>query len=401
MSLLPFEDALARLLEGAFAVADTESVGLRHAQGRILAEAIVALRTQPGFDASAMDGYAVRAADVVVGRPLRVVGAVQAGHSAPPLGAGEVIRIFTGAPVPAGADAVLIQENCRTDGHAMIPAATVVAGENIRPSGNDFAAGDTLIAAGAPLRAARIALAGSGGHAELPVLRRPRVSILMTGDELVLPGMSAGPAQIVASNGYAVAAIVEAAGGTVLGVDLAPDDEALIAGRLEAAEQAGADVFVTIGGASVGEYDLVEGVLAKAGVVLHFSKVAIRPGKPVLAGRRGSFRAIGLPGNPASSLVAATLFLRPLVERLAGRVDRLTMYPGVLGADLPANDQRAEFMRARIEHIEGATRPTVRPLGRQDSSLMSVIAGADVLLFRPANAAPAFTGDLCNFVPLD
>ena len=399
MSLRPVEDALADLLEGVGALTGTESVPLRLAAGRVLARDVIALRTQPDFDASAMDGYALRAEDAADGRLLTLIGEAQAGRAFEgTVGSGQAVRIFTGAPVPAGADTVLIQENAeRVEGDVR---ATVVPskGANIRPLGNDFSAGETLVSAGSRLTAGMVALAASGGHPALDVLRRPRVAILATGDELVEPGQPVGPSQIVASNGYGVAALVEANGGDVLDLGIAPDDLDAIGARLDEAVAAGVDIFVSIGGASVGDHDLAAKAFASRGVSLDFWKVAMRPGKPIMAGRLGPAMIVGLPGNPASSMVAATVFLRPLVRRLAGLPDA-GFRKGRLGRNVPANDDRAEFVRSRIEGAEGEV--VIVPLSRQDSSLLSIYARAEALLLRPANAAAARTGDDCLYLPLD
>ncbi|WP_185982515.1 molybdopterin molybdotransferase MoeA [Aureimonas mangrovi] len=402
MSLLPVEDALERLLRDAIAIGGTEELPLRAAAGRILAETVVAHRTQPDFDASAMDGYAVRAEDVRVGTPLRLIGASAAGNAFErQLGPGEAVRIFTGAPVPPGANAVLIQENtARPDEASVIPTQPITQGSHIRPAGNDFREGGTLVEAGTRLGAGTLALAASGGHPSLTVLRRPRVAVLATGDELVPPGEPVGPAQIVASNTYGIMALAEANGAEVIDLGIAPDRMDALTARIDEAVRQDADILVTIGGASVGDHDLVARALEASGVSLDFWKVAMRPGKPLMAGRRGPMWVLGLPGNPASSMVTATLFLRPLLRRLAGLDDAPGFRKGILATDLPANDHRAEFMRARIESGDGE-RPTIRPLPRQDSSLLSVYAGATALLLRPANAQAARAGDECSYLPLD
>lgn len=401
MSLRPVDEALEDLLRGVVAVGTSESVPLREAAGRVLAGDVAALRTQPDFDASAMDGYALRARDQ--DRPLRLIGEAQAGRAFEgTLADGQAVRIFTGAPVPAGADTVLIQENAeRLDVDTVRAAEAVSPGANIRRAGNDFSAGDLLLRAGSRLTAGQVALAASGGHPRLDVLRRPRVAILATGDELVEPGQAVGPSQIVASNSYGVAALVEANGGEVLDLGIAPDDLQAIAARLDAAGDAGADVFVSIGGASVGDHDLAARAFESRGVALDFWKVAMRPGKPIMAGRLDGMRIIGLPGNPASSMVAATVFLRPLLRRLAGLGDDAGHRIGRLGADVPANDHRTEFVRSRLVVRSQDRVPDVVPLPRQDSSLLSIYAAADVLLVRPAHAPAASSGTSCVYLPLD
>ncbi|EAU40110.1 probable molybdopterin biosynthesis protein [Fulvimarina pelagi HTCC2506] len=402
MSLLPVEDAHARVLAGAEPIARTETVSLRAARGRVLAEDILARRTQPGFAASAMDGYAVRADDAARGAVLQVVGEAAAGHGwTGSIATGEALRIFTGAPLPEGADSVLIQEDAEPAGDDRIRVSEAPSrGDHIRRAGVDFSEGDRLLSAGTVLSAGAIALAASGGHPALTVRARPRIAILATGDELVMPGETVGPHQIVASNTFGIAALAEEAGGEAIQCGIAGDDVAEIAARFDEAVAEGADVFVTIGGASVGKHDLVGKVFASRDVDLDFWKVAMRPGKPFMAGRKGSLRIAGLPGNPASSLVAATLFLAPLIRRLAGFPDRPLYHDGVFAEAMPENGARANFVRAVFEGFEG-TRPRLRPLGKQDSSLLSVYARADALLMRPVDAPPAKVGDPCRYVALD
>ena len=403
MTLLSVDAAFALLMEGAVAVEGTESLDLHEAYGRILADDLVATRTQPAFAASAMDGYALRAADAAATlAPLRVIGESAAGRAFDgSVGPGEAVRIFTGAPVPEGADAILIQENAdRLSADSVLPLEPAVAGRHIRRAGADFSAGEVLLQGSTRLTAGAIALAASGGHPQVTVRRRPRVAVLATGDELVLPGESVGPSQIVASNSYGVAAMVAAAGAEALDYGIAHDDVAEIGACLDRALAEEVDVFVTIGGASVGDHDLVGKVFASRGVALDFWKVAMRPGKPLMAGRIGPMRLVGLPGNPASSMVAATLFLRPLVAALSGS-PRVPIYrEAVLGADMPENDQRADFIRATLGETQAVT-PIVTPFGRQDSSLLSIYARADVLLLREPFAPAAKAGDLCRYIALD
>ena len=400
---MPVDEAYERMVGSARPLGRVETVMLKDAHGRILGEPVLATRTQPSFDASAMDGYAVRSTDLTdLSKPLRRIGESAAGRAfTGAMGPGECVRIFTGAPVPNGADAILIQEDAEAFDDGTIHATdTVDVGQHVRPAGVDFSAGDMLLNAGSRLTPGAIALAASGGHPELAVLARPRVAILATGDELVLPGEVVGSSQIVASNSFGVAAMVEAAGGVAIDCGIAGDSQTDIAERLDEARAAGADVFVTIGGASVGDHDLVGAVFASRGVELDFWKVAMRPGKPLMAGRLGAMHIVGLPGNPASSMVAATLFLAPLVRRLAGDADRPLYAGGVLGTDMPENGIRTDFARARLERRPDGL-ATVLPLGRQDSSLLSIYARADVLLVRDPHAEPARKGDPCRFVALD
>ncbi|BDA84689.1 molybdopterin molybdenumtransferase MoeA [Aureimonas sp. SA4125] len=403
MTLISVEAAFALLMDGAVPVEGTETIGLNTAYGRILASDLAALRTQPSFAASAMDGYALRASDATAsGSRLRVVGESAAGRAfGGRPGPGEAVRIFTGAPVPEGCDAIVIQENADrvSDGEVLLLEAAV-PGRHIRSAGADFSAGAVLQPAGTRLSAGAIALAASGGYPEVSVRRRPRIAVLATGDELVLPGESIGPSQIVASNSYGVAAMVTSAGGVALDYGIARDDAAEIGGFLDRALAEHVDIFVTIGGASVGDHDLVADVFAQKGVTPDFWKVAMRPGKPLMAGRIGSMRLVGLPGNPASSLVAATLFLRPLVSTLAGCPSAPMYRNAVLGTDMPANDLRADFIRATLGEREALT-PVVMPITRQDSSLLSVYARADVLLRREPFASAARAGDPCRYILLD
>ena len=402
MSLISVEDAHERLLGAARPIARTIVLTLREAAGRVLAEDVLAKRTQPGFDASAMDGYALRAEDAEAPfQPLKVIGESAAGRAFEGrIGAGEAVRIFTGAPVPEGADAILIQEDAeRGEDGALLPTEAVTAGQHIRPAGVDFSAEAVLLRKGSLLSPGGVALAASGGHPRLLVLDRPKVAVLATGDELVPPGEAVGPSQIVASNSYGVAALVEASGGTVIDCGIAPDREDEIAGHLDRALAAGCDCFVTIGGASVGDHDLIGKVFEAKKVEIAFLKVAMRPGKPLMAGRIGDMRLVGLPGNPASSMVAATLFLAPLVRRLAGRPDKPLTRAAVLGADVPANGMRADFMRSKTELQPDGT-IVVTPLPRQDSSLLSIYAAADALLMRPPNAPAARAGESCRIVDL-
>ncbi|MCQ0988484.1 molybdopterin molybdotransferase MoeA [Jiella marina] len=401
MSLISVEEAYARLVTPVRPIARTEELPLAEAAGRVLAEDIVARRTQPGFAASAMDGYAVRAADTEQPfQPLRVIGEAAAGRVfSGHVGEGEAVRIFTGAPIPDGADAILIQEDAerREDG-SLLPTESVRPDQHVRPAGVDFRDGDRLLSKGTHLSPGAIALAACGGYPRLQVLARPKVAVLATGDELVPPGAEAGPAQIVASNSYGVAALIEQAGGEALDLGIAPDDEGQIAGHLDAALEAGCDVFVTIGGASVGNHDLIGKVFQSKNVELAFLKVAMRPGKPLLAGTIGDMRLVGLPGNPASAMVTATLFLAPLVRALSGRDAGVPREAGVLGSDLAPNGERADFMRATRSIEDG--RKIIRPLPRQDSSLLSIYAAADVLLVRAPQAPAAQAGEPCAFIAL-
>lgn len=399
--LLSVAEALARVLASAQAL-PAESVPLREARGRTLAADLVALRTQPPADMSAMDGYALRAADLANG-PLKLVGESAAGRRYPVrLGRGETVRIFTGAPVPEGADTILIQENAAVDGDGVRALETPALGRNIRRAGLDFAAGETLLHAGTRLGAAELALAAAMNHPAVPVARRPLVAVIATGDELVRPGEPAEPDQIVASNSYAIAAFVQAAGGVPLDLGIVADDLPALEAAIRRAREAGADVLVTLGGASVGDHDLVKPALARQGMELGFWRIAMRPGKPLIHGRLGSMALLGFPGNPVSSIVCAVLFLMPLVRALSGDraagLDRSE--PAVLGAALRANDRRQDYMRATLTIRSDGT-PVAMPNVLQDSSMLRVLAQAQCLVIREPEAPAAAAGAACRILRLE
>lgn len=400
--LLSVAEARALLTAGVVPLA-SEPVTLSDAVGRVLAEDLVAGRTQPPFAASAMDGYAVRAADVAeTPARLRVIGIAPAGRAFEGrVGPGEAVRIFTGAPVPEGADAILIQENAVADGDGRIRALQAVPpGRFVRPVGLDFRAGETLLAAGLRLDWRSVSLAAAMNYPVLQVRRRPRVAIVATGDELVPPGATPLPEQIVASNSFGVAAMVEAAGGTAIDLGIAADTATAIADRVAAALAAEADILVTLGGASVGEFDLVRETLGSAGMDLGFWKIAMRPGKPLIFGRIGATRVLGLPGNPVSGLVCALLFLKPLVRGLLGATPLFDPEtPAVLGAPLAANDERQDYLRGTLEDGAGGL-PVVRALDLQDSSMLSRLARADCLIVRDPFAPAAAVGDTCRIIRL-
>jgi molybdopterin molybdotransferase len=394
--LLPVEEALERLLAGAGPL-EAERIPIARAGGRVLAGPITALRTQPPFDASAMDGYAVRAGDITaLPAHLSVIGAAPAGKRYEgTVGSGQAVRIFTGAPVPEGADAILLQEDARIVSEGVIEALeSADRGKHIRRAGLDFAEGEPLLPAGRVLDAAALSLAAAANHAELAVVRRPLVAIIATGDELLPPGSRPGPDQIIASNGYGVAAIARDAGADILDLGIAPDDRGMIAAALHRALDAGADILVTLGGASVGDHDLVREVLMREGMTLDFWKIAMRPGKPLMFGRIGATRALGLPGNPVSSLVGAHLFLKPLLARLGGHPYRPDMRVGRLGKAMPENDRRQDYVRALAEETpEGWL---VTPFDRQDSSMLKTLAAANCLIVREPHASAAGAGDPCT-----
>ncbi len=401
--LMSVADAIGRIVGAVQAPVPAETVSINDAAGRVLAAPLVATRTQPPFPASAMDGYAVRAADLTPGKRLRLAGESAAGRRfVGDLKPGEAIRIFTGAPVPAGADTILIQENALLDGDGVIPRQTEPCGRFVRPAGLDFASGDVFFAAGHRLLAKDMALAASLGPATVSVRRRPRLAVLATGDELVNPGESPGPDQIVAANHLSVMRLIENAGGDARFLGIAKDTIEALRSAIAAARDWQADVLVTMGGASVGDHDLVQAALSEAGMELGFWKIAMRPGKPLMFGHLDRAVVLGLPGNPASSVVCAHVFLKPLLAVLLGEPDaaRDRTLPGVLGCDLPENDMREEYMRATlVQPAHGL--PVLSPDAKQDSSLTRVLAAADALVIRAAHAPAAKAGDACRYMPLD
>jgi molybdopterin molybdotransferase len=401
MALLSVEDALARVID-AVEPTQAEPVAAERAHGRVLAAPLQALLTQPPFTASAMDGYAVRAADVaVLPATLAVIGTAAAGHQyAGKVGPGEAVRIFTGAPMPDGADAVVIQENADADSERVVVREGAVEPESVRPRGMDFHEGETLLAAGRRLGPRELGLAAAMGHGSLSVRRRPHVAILSTGDELVPPGIPPGAGQVVASNHLAVAALAEAAGAEVSLLGIARDTREDLARHI--GEAAGADVLVTIGGASVGEHDLVAPVLQARGLALSFWKIAMRPGKPLMFGRLDGSRVLGLPGNPAASFVCARLFLVPLIWRLLGRPAEASLATAEarLGTPVEANGPRQHYMRAVCRPgTDGFLQ--VSPLPFQHSSLIAPLAQASCLLVRPPHAPPAAAGSAVSILMLD
>ncbi|TKT79386.1 gephyrin-like molybdotransferase Glp [Aquamicrobium sp. LC103] len=398
--LLPVDEALSRLLEGASPL-PAEAVAIADAGGRVLAEDVKALRTQPPFDASAMDGYAVRADDISrVPARLAMIGESVAGrrfHGV--VGEGEAVRIFTGAPVPEGADTVLLQEDARSIEEGVVETLEATrCGRNIRRAGLDFQIGETLLEAGRTLDPIALSLAAAANHPRLSVVRKPLVAILATGDELVPPGVEPGPDQIVASNVFGVAAIARSAGADVLDLGIAPDREEAIAATVGEALSAKADVVVTLGGASVGDHDLVRGVLTGLGMELSFWKIAMRPGKPLMSGRIGGHRVLGLPGNPVSSLVCAHLFLKPLVARLGGLAAEADIRDAVLSLPMKANDHRQDYVRAHVEPRDGKLVAT--PFSQQDSSMLKTMASANALIVRAPQAEAANAGDSCRVLLL-
>lgn len=399
-ALLPAAEALQRVVARATPLAP-EVVPLARADGRVLAQDVEALRSQPPFDVSAMDGYAARADDLAAGKALTVVGESAAGHKLDrKLQAGEAARIFTGAVLPAGADVVVEQESATRDGDR-VTLARYEAGKNIRAAGVDFREGDILLKKGERLTPRALSLAASMDHASLRCAKRPRVAIFSTGDELVPPGAGGAPERIVASNHYSIAALCAREGAEILETRILKDQLELIFDAIrDAAEHA--DVIVTLGGASVGDHDLIRPALDKAGAVIDFHKIALRPGKPTLSGGIGNTRLLGLPGNPVSTYVCGVIFLLPLLRALQGMNDPVPKpQPAILGADVWENDHRADYVRS-ASHIDAQGRRVVMPFLKksQDSSYASVLAKADCLLVRAPHAAAAKGGEVCEIIPL-
>lgn len=400
MALVPVAEALERLLDGA-TVLPGESVALMDAADRVLAEPVVALRTQPPFNASAMDGYAARAADVAsIPARLSVIGMAPAGRGFEgTVGPAQAVRIFTGAPLPSGADTIVIQENARDLGGGDIEVIEpTVKGRNIRRLGLDFSKGDVLLEKGRLLDPAALSLAASANHPRVSVVKRPLVAIIATGDELLPPGSELGPDQIISSNAYGVAAAARSVGAKALDLGIAADRKEAIATLVKKAVAAGADVIVTLGGASVGDHDLVHDVLTGEGMTLDFWKIAMRPGKPLMFGRLGDVRCIGLPGNPVASLVCTQLFLKPLLARLGGRSYRQDIREARLGAAMPANDLRQDYVRAVVTEEAGTFKAT--PFGIQDSSMLRMLADANALIVREPFAPAAAAGAACSVLML-
>ena len=386
--LLPVDEALKRILDGVDLVS-SETVELHDAADRVLAQPLKALRTQPPFPASAMDGYAVRASDVqTVPVNLTVIGESAAGHGfSGTVKAGNAVRIFTGAPVPKGADTIVIQEDVDRVSETEINVREgAPAGKYVRPAGLDFSEGDELIGAYEPMTPGSLSLAAAMNHAELTVFRKPRVALISSGDELLPPGSDLGPDQIIESNTYGVKALLERAGATCLDIGIAADTLEALEDAFSKADAFEPDVIVTSGGASVGDHDLVREALERRGVSLNFWKLAMRPGKPVMFGtgnRNGTtVRYIGLPGNPVSSLVCTTIFLVPLVREHLGLSTQTLRRTAILAEEIAPNDQREEYMRAVCERRDGKDYVTAAP--SQDSSIIHLYQQANCLIIRPA-----------------
>jgi molybdopterin molybdotransferase len=397
--MLSVAEARARI-RAAFHPLGSEQVGLMQGLGRVLAEDAAARVTQPPADVSAMDGYAVRAADVAnVPARLKVVGQAPAGGSYDgTLLPGEAVRIFTGGPLPTGADTIIIQEDTTADGDQVTVKEGATAGTYVRRAGLDFRAGEVLLKKGRLLSARDIGIAAAMNLPWLRVTRRPRVAILATGDEVVMPGEPLGPHQIVSSNGLSLAAFVTVCGGEPIHLGIAPDNRATLAAMAGAA--VGADLLVTSGGASVGEHDLVQAALGEAGMQMDFWKIAMRPGKPLMFGRIGPTPVLGVPGNPVSTLVCALMYLRPAINVMLGLEEEARPQPtALLGADLPANDSREDYLRSRLSY-DPQGRLVATPFPKQDSSMLSLLAKSECLVVRAPRAPAISAGSLVPIVPL-
>jgi molybdopterin molybdotransferase len=401
VALMPVTDALSAVLAGAEPLPE-EMIALDAAHHRVLARDVAALRTQPPQAMSAMDGYAVRSADAShVSARLKVIGEVAAGRPfEKTLRAGEAVRIFTGGVIPDGADAVIIQEDTVVDGNTITITEAARTGRHIRPAGIDFRKGDVLLAKGTRLADRDLSLAAGMNYPELAVCRRPRVAILATGDELVMPGSTPGPGQIVYSNGYALRALARHEGAETIDLGIAADTVEATTQGIRRARDSGADILITTGGASVGDHDLVKQSLEAEGVTMAFWRIAMRPGKPMMHGRLGAMRVIGLPGNPVSSYVCGFLFLVPLIRSLSGRATiHHTSETALLGRDVAANDLREDYLRARLEvRADGALIAT--PVDHQDSSLLGNLAAARALVIRPPYAPGAAADSPCEILRL-
>ncbi len=398
MTMITVETALERVLAGIDPL-PAEVVALPQAAGRVLAADAAARVSHPPLAVASMDGWAVRAADVAtVPAELAVVGQCAAGRpAAGTVGTGQAMRIFTGAPLPAGADAVVRQEDAAAAGEFVTIAVTVPPGRFIRPAGLDFAAGEVLLRAGTVMGPRHIALAAAMNLPWLAVRRRPLVAVLSTVDEIRMPGEPLARAQIPGANGPALAALVDAHGGVARQVGIAADTRDSLAALVQAA--AGADLLVTSGGASVGDYDLVGDALEAAGMRLDFWRIAMKPGKPLMFGRLGGSPVLGLPGNPVSALTCALLFLVPMLRAFAGLPTATATATARLGAALPANGERRDHPRASLtRHADGSLVAT--PMVRQDSAMLAGFAAADALIIRPPHAAAAKEGDAVTVLPL-
>jgi len=394
--MITVEQALSHILDLVEPL-NTQNIPLTQAGGRVLGADVVALRDQPPFASSAMDGYAVQAADLKTGATLDVIGTSAAGQRFDgAVTAGTAVRIFTGAPVPKGADRILIQEDCtRTDDQITVGEG-IDTSKYIRPAGGDFKTGDA-VSAPLTLGASEISLLAAMNADTITVQRKPVIALVATGDELVAVGDTPEQDQIVSSNNYGLATLIEQAGGIARILPIARDTREELQKVLEFCD--GADMVVTLGGASVGDYDLVHSVASDMGMDTSFYKVAMRPGKPLMAGRLRDIPMIGLPGNPVSALVCGQIFLVSAIKAMLGLgKSALPTQSATLAADMPANGPRAHYMRAMTQIENGAL--TVIPFDRQDSSLLSILSKANALLVRAPNDPAQAKGASVQIIPL-
>ena len=397
--MISVEEARGRIL-GTLRPVAPEVVALAEAWNRVSAEPILARVTQPPTDQSAMDGYALRAADGGLHAILRVIGAAPAGHPFDgAVGPGEAIRLFTGSVLPEGADAILLQEDATREGDSVRVNEAAEAGRHIRRAGQDFARGDMVVPAGRRLTARDIGLAAAANHPWMTVYRRPGVAILATGDEIALPGNPIPPGGIVSSNAHALAALVRACGGDPMVLPVAGDDQAAIGAVADGLR--GVDLLLTTGGASVGDHDLVISSLQARGMTLDFWQIAMRPGKPLLFGQLDGTPVVGLPGNPVSAIVCAILFVLPAIRVLAGLPAAAPPETrAILGAPVKANDKRADHLRATVA-LDPDGRIIATPFPVQDSALLRRLATADALILRPPHAPPLPAGAEVSVIRLD
>ena len=398
MSLLPVEAAIAAILKRV-PTPSGETVPLANAAGRVLLAPVIATHDQPPFNASAMDGYAVRASDIVAGHRLALIGTSQAGAGfSGTMQPGQSVRIFTGAPVPAGADTVIMQEEARVDGDFVAFTSQPRLGHSVRPLGNDFAAGQTLVNAGVRLAPMQLSVAAAANTADLLVAKRPRIALLATGDELVLPGSVLGPDQIVSSNSFGLRPLLVPYAETVTDHGIARDDRTALRSKLDAVFADAPDIVITTGGASVGDHDIVQDILLELGVTLDFWKINMRPGKPLMFGTRGKTLVFGLPGNPVSAMVTAMVFIRPALRQWLGYPEP-AHWRLPLAGPTPPNTARRHFMRAQLLHT--ATGPEAMPISQTDSGHTSSMARADLLIVQPEFDPGQLPGAIVEAIPVD
>lgn len=398
MSLLPVDEAIAAILRRVPAPV-AEQVPLASAAGRVLLEPVIATHDQPPFNASAMDGYAMRAADVVAGHRLSIIGTSQAGAGFSGfVGAGEAVRIFTGAPVPDGADTVIMQEEAVVkDGHVSF-TAPARPGHSVRTLGNDFARGQRLVEPGTRLTPMQLAVAAAANTATLVVARRPRIALLATGDELVLPGQPLGPDQIVASNSFGLYPLLAPYAHEVTDHGIAADERVELRSKLAGIFAGEPEILITTGGASVGDHDIVQEILTELGVELDFWRINMRPGKPLMFGTRGKTLVFGLPGNPVSAMVTAIVFIKPALRHWLGYPEPPTWHLP-LAAQTPSNSARRHFMRARLQH--GPTGPELLPISQTDSGHTSSLAHADMLIAQPEHDPGQAAGAIVQAIAIN